>query len=79
MDVCFISETENGIFEAILDGSLDLESSPWPTISTGAKDLIQKMLTIDPKLRITAADALGNLIVDESLNEHWFISQGDIF
>ncbi|KAK6131322.1 hypothetical protein DH2020_034925 [Rehmannia glutinosa] len=30
----------------------------WPSISNGAKDLIKRMLTIDPKRRITAADAL---------------------
>ncbi|KAK4481382.1 hypothetical protein RD792_012270 [Penstemon davidsonii] len=54
----FWAETEKGIFEAILDGYLDLQSDPWPSISNGAKDLIKKMLTIDPKRRITAAEAL---------------------
>lgn len=53
------SETERGIFEEILKGHVDLEMQPWPSISTGAKELIRKMLTVDPKLRITAADALG--------------------
>ncbi|XP_062163469.1 calcium-dependent protein kinase 29 isoform X3 [Alnus glutinosa] len=51
-------ETEKGIFEAILAGKLDLKSPPWPSISTGAKDLISKMLTMEPKKRITAAEAL---------------------
>lgn len=55
----YISETEKGIFEEILKGHVDLETSPWPTISTGAKDLIMKLLTRDPKKRITAAEALG--------------------
>ncbi|TXG51995.1 hypothetical protein EZV62_021164 [Acer yangbiense] len=54
----FWAETEKGIFEAILDGNLDLQSSPWPSISASAKDLIRKMLTRDPKRRITAAGAL---------------------
>ena len=53
------SETEKGIFEAILQGNIDYESAPWPSISAGAKDLIKKMLTKDPKKRITAAQALG--------------------
>jgi calcium-dependent protein kinase len=52
-------ETEKGIFEAILAGKLDLKSSPWPSISTGAKDLISRMLMMEPKKRITAAEALG--------------------
>lgn len=54
----FWAETEKGIFDAILEGHLDLESSPWPTISDSAKDLIKKMLTMDPKKRISAAQAL---------------------
>ncbi|KAI3516966.1 hypothetical protein L1887_16158 [Cichorium endivia] len=39
-------------------GKLDLQAPPWPSISDGAKDLISKMLTIDPKKRITAYQAL---------------------
>ncbi|KAJ6684704.1 SERINE/THREONINE-PROTEIN KINASE [Salix purpurea] len=54
----FWAETEKGIFEAVLEGNLDLESPPWPDISSSAKDLIRKMLTRDPKSRITAAQAL---------------------
>uniref|UniRef100_A0A804ISI1 non-specific serine/threonine protein kinase n=1 Tax=Musa acuminata subsp. malaccensis TaxID=214687 RepID=A0A804ISI1_MUSAM len=41
-----------------LQGYIDFESQPWPTISQSAKDLIRKMLTKDPKQRITAAQAL---------------------
>ncbi|GLT34395.1 hypothetical protein SLA2020_089130 [Shorea laevis] len=54
----FLAETQQGVFEEILKGELDLESAPWPTISEGAKDLVRKMLTMDPKKRITAAKAL---------------------
>ncbi|CAH9080830.1 unnamed protein product [Cuscuta epithymum] len=54
----FYAEMENDIFKAILKARLDLESNPWPSISPSAKDLIRKMLTMDPKKRITAAAAL---------------------
>ncbi|QCD98749.1 calcium-dependent protein kinase [Vigna unguiculata] len=54
----FWAESEKGIFDAILEGKLDLESAPWPSISAAAKDLIRKMLNHDPKKRITAAEAL---------------------
>ncbi|XP_057470102.1 calcium-dependent protein kinase 29-like [Actinidia eriantha] len=54
----FWAETERGIFEEILTGHVDFECEPWPSISTGAKDLITKMLTYDPKKRITAAQAI---------------------
>ncbi|XP_078156084.1 calcium-dependent protein kinase 29-like [Carex rostrata] len=68
-------ETEKGIFDAILHGDIDLESEPWPSISESAKDLVRKMLTKDPKKRITAADALehpwlkeGGLATDKPLD-----------
>ncbi|KAG6524429.1 calcium-dependent protein kinase 12-like [Zingiber officinale] len=54
----FWAETEKGIFDAILEGYIDFTSQPWPNISEGAKQLIRRMLTRDPKKRITAAQAL---------------------
>ncbi|XAR64221.1 Non-specific serine/threonine protein kinase [Bertholletia excelsa] len=54
----FWADTEHGICDAIMKGDVDFKSKPWPSISTGAKDLIKKMLTRDPKKRITAAQAL---------------------
>ncbi|EXB53814.1 Calcium-dependent protein kinase 15 [Morus notabilis] len=54
----FWAETEKGIFDAILEGEIDFESKPWPSISTTAKDLIRRMLTQDPKKRITSAEVL---------------------
>lgn len=38
---------------------MDFESEPWPSISASAKDLVSRMLTQDPKKRITAAEVLG--------------------
>lgn len=66
--ICSVStnsvlETERGIFEAIMQAKLDLQSSPWPSISDSAKDLIKKMLTRDAKKRITAAEVLGKCII----------------
>ncbi|KAI8012894.1 Calcium-dependent protein kinase 29 [Camellia lanceoleosa] len=58
LSVFIEEETEKGIFDEILQGQLDLEKPPWPSISSGAKDLIRKMLMRDPKKRITAAEAL---------------------
>eukprot|EP00262_Sarcandra_glabra_P010769 TRINITY_DN261_c0_g1_i3.p1 TRINITY_DN261_c0_g1~~TRINITY_DN261_c0_g1_i3.p1 ORF type:complete len:545 (+),score=110.18 TRINITY_DN261_c0_g1_i3:114-1748(+) len=54
----FWAETEKGIFDAILQGEIDFESAPWPSISISAKDLVKKMLTQDPKRRITSAQVL---------------------
>lgn len=52
------SETEQGIFEQVLKGELDFISEPWPNISESAKDLVRRMLTRDPKKRITAHEVL---------------------
>ena len=54
-----ISESENGIFKAILEGPIDLSSDPWPNISDGAKDLVKKMLSKDPQKRLTAFQVLS--------------------
>ncbi|KAK3027941.1 hypothetical protein RJ639_039408 [Escallonia herrerae] len=54
----FWAETEKGIFDAILKADIDFESQPWPSISSSAKDLVRKMLTRDPKRRITSAQVL---------------------
>ncbi|XAR65640.1 Calcium/calmodulin-dependent protein kinase [Bertholletia excelsa] len=54
----FWAETDKGIFDAVLEGVIDFESDPWPSISSSAKDLVRKMLTQDPKKRITAAQVL---------------------
>lgn len=60
MVVTFYVETEKGIFEEIIKGEIDFESQPWPSISESAKDLVRKLLTMDPRKRISAAQALGN-------------------
>ncbi|GLT83553.1 hypothetical protein SLE2022_018360 [Rubroshorea leprosula] len=54
----FWAETEKGIFDAILQGELDFHTDPWPSISSSARDLIRKMLTQDPKKRISSAQVL---------------------
>ncbi|KAH7373889.1 hypothetical protein KP509_17G078900 [Ceratopteris richardii] len=48
----FWAESEQGIFDAILQGHVDFMSDPWPSISHQAKDLIRKMLNQNVKERI---------------------------
>ncbi|KAJ7967687.1 Calcium-dependent protein kinase [Quillaja saponaria] len=54
----FWAENEKGIFESVLNDEIDFETQPWPSISEGAKDLVKKMLTRDPKKRITSTQVL---------------------
>lgn len=52
------SETQQGIFDAVLKGQIDFESDPWPLISNSGKDLIRKMLCSRPADRLTAHEVL---------------------
>nr|CAD70165.1 calcium-dependent protein kinase [Landoltia punctata] len=56
----FWGETEKKIFDSIMKDDIDFQSDPWPSISASAKDLVSKMLTRDPKKRITAAQVLDH-------------------
>lgn len=53
------SETQQGIFDAVLKGHIDFDSDPWPLISESAKDLIRKMLCMHPADRATAHQVLS--------------------
>ncbi|XP_059433868.1 calcium-dependent protein kinase 26-like isoform X1 [Corylus avellana] len=52
------TETEQGVFDAVLKGHIDFESDPWPQISGSAKHLIRKMLCSQPSERLTAHEVL---------------------
>ncbi|CAI9769023.1 unnamed protein product [Fraxinus pennsylvanica] len=54
----FWAETQQGIFDAVLKGHIDFDSDPWPLISESAKDLIRKMLCMNPSERLTAHEVL---------------------
>ncbi|KAG6629823.1 hypothetical protein CIPAW_14G111800 [Carya illinoinensis] len=61
----FWAEAEQGIFNAILRGHIDFTSDPWPSISPAAKDLVRKMLNLDPKQRLTAFQVLNHPWIKE--------------
>ncbi|KAK3188371.1 hypothetical protein Dsin_027932 [Dipteronia sinensis] len=62
----FWAENEKGIFDAVLKGEIDFETAPWPSISNSAKDLVRKMLTQDPRKRITSAQVLEHPWIKEA-------------
>ncbi|XP_059668986.1 calcium-dependent protein kinase 17 [Cornus florida] len=61
----FWAESEQGIFNSILRGHIDFTSDPWPSISSQAKDLVRKMLTLDPKQRLSAFQVLNHPWIKE--------------
>ncbi|CAI5518243.1 unnamed protein product [Closterium sp. Naga37s-1] len=54
----FWGNTDEELFVRILRGRPDYASDPWPSISAEAKDLVHRLLTIDPPRRINADVAL---------------------
>ncbi|KAI9469923.1 MAG: kinase-like domain-containing protein [Benjaminiella poitrasii] len=64
----FYGEDQNELFDSIMKGEYDFEEEYWGNISDEAKNLINKLLTFDPKKRITAEDALKDV---------WITSEAD--
>ncbi|XP_073727109.1 calcium/calmodulin-dependent protein kinase type II subunit alpha isoform X3 [Misgurnus anguillicaudatus] len=54
----FWDEDQHRLYQQIKAGAYDFPSPEWDTVTPEAKDLINKMLTMNPSKRITAADAL---------------------
>jgi len=70
----FYAEDDDAVFDQILAGKFDFPSPHWDKISASAKDLITKLLVIDPTKRMTAEEALkhpwvkGNEVSNEVLS-----------
>lgn len=54
----FNGANDSEIVEKIKIGHFEFIEADWKGVSSQAKDLIQKLLTLDPKKRISSQDAL---------------------
>ncbi|KAG6514576.1 hypothetical protein ZIOFF_024944 [Zingiber officinale] len=54
----FWARTESGIFRAVLKADPSFTEPPWPSLSPEAKDFVKRLLSKDPRRRMTAAQAL---------------------
>ncbi|CAN6485702.1 unnamed protein product [Victoria cruziana] len=61
----FWDKTEDGIFREVMKNKPDFRRKPWPSISSAAKDFVRKLLVKDPRVRLTAAQALSHPWVRE--------------
>ena len=62
----FNGDNDDEILEAVLRGQFDFPEEDWNTVSDNAKNLIQKMLNINPKKRLSALEALQDVWFKEN-------------
>lgn len=63
----FYEEELPALFDQILHARYDFPSPWWDSVSDGAKDLVQKLLVLNPKERLTA---------EQVLSHPWIASEG---
>lgn len=63
----FWARTESGIFRSVLRADPNFDDSPWPAVSSEAKDFVKRLLNKDHRKRMTAAQALSKLYKNFSL------------
>ncbi|RDY14836.1 CDPK-related kinase 5, partial [Mucuna pruriens] len=56
----FWARTESGIFRAVLKADPSFDETPWPSLSSEAKDFVKRLLNKDPRKRISASQALSH-------------------
>ncbi|KAJ0097341.1 hypothetical protein Patl1_28750 [Pistacia atlantica] len=56
----FWARTESGIFRAVLKADPSFDETPWPSLSSEARDFVKRLLNKDPRKRLTAAQALSH-------------------
>ena len=64
----FYGKNEKEIFRKILDGNLTFRHKIWNKISTEAKNLVLKLLQVNPAKRISAQEALEDVWFQKNFN-----------
>ncbi|KAG7011174.1 CDPK-related kinase 5, partial [Cucurbita argyrosperma subsp. argyrosperma] len=64
----FWARTESGIFKAVLKADPVFDESPWPSLSSEARDFVKRLLVKDPRKRMSAAQALSHPWIKNSLD-----------
>lgn len=58
----FADDNQEQLFNSIKKGHYQMDPAEWGVISDGAKDLVRKILVVDPKQRITAAQVITSQV-----------------
>jgi calcium-dependent protein kinase len=54
-----MTDSDEKIAQAILQGGINLQRDPWNKVSPTAKDLVRRMLDPNPSSRLAAKEVLG--------------------
>jgi calcium/calmodulin-dependent protein kinase I len=54
----FMGKSQKDLFRKIVSGKFEFDEEEWCDVSTDAKDLVQKLLVLDPDERLTSSQAL---------------------
>ena len=57
----FAADVQDDLFESIIEGHFEFEPEYWDGISEDAKDLIRRLLNVDPASRISAKECLSHV------------------
>ena len=68
----FGGDTDKEIMDNVTMGKYDLQTNPFDKVSKSCKDLIQKLLIMEPKKRINAQDALNHPWFKENKSKELF-------
>ena len=68
----FGGDTDKEIMDKVIIGEYDLKTSPFDKLSSSGKDLIQKLLMIDPQKRLSAQEALAHPWFKENKSKELF-------
>ncbi len=68
----FGGDNDKEIMEKVIIGKYDLENSPFDKLSKSGKDLIQKLLMIEPNKRLSAEQALSHPWFKENKSKELF-------
>lgn len=66
----FYDENNAALFASIKSGIFDYPSPYWDCVSTSAKDLISRLLVVDPKKRFTAQNVLDHPWISVRISLH---------
>jgi len=65
----FSGNNDGEILKAVKEGMYSMTGPEWKSVSNEAKDLIKKMLKVDPVLRISAQAALEHEWIKKKVHE----------